>query len=93
MHLSRIRIVNFRNFSELDVALNGNVVVVGENRMARATCSTLCASFSTRHCQIALASLAFQISGMASTAHRPKTRSSCPLRYRNSRIISMCSPS
>lgn len=35
MHLSRIRIVNFRNFSELDVGLTGNVVVVGENRVGK----------------------------------------------------------
>ena len=31
MHLSRIRLTNFRNFSDFDVALGGNVVVVGEN--------------------------------------------------------------
>ena len=35
MHLSRIRIVNFRNFSEFDVALSGDVVVVGENRVGK----------------------------------------------------------
>lgn len=35
MHLSRIRIVNFRNFSELDARLAGNVVVVGENRVGK----------------------------------------------------------
>lgn len=35
MHLSRIRIENFRNFSELDVALSGNIVVVGENRVGK----------------------------------------------------------
>jgi putative ATP-dependent endonuclease of OLD family len=35
MYLSRIRILNFRNFSELDVALSGNVVVVGENRVGK----------------------------------------------------------
>ncbi len=35
MHLSRIRIENFRNFSELDVELAGNVVVVGENRVGK----------------------------------------------------------
>lgn len=35
MHLSRIRIVNFRNFSELDVELAKNVVVVGENRVGK----------------------------------------------------------
>ena len=35
MHLSRIRISNFRNFSELDVSLGGNVVVVGENRVGK----------------------------------------------------------
>ncbi len=35
MHLSRIQIVNFRNFSELDVQLAGNVVVVGENRVGK----------------------------------------------------------
>jgi putative ATP-dependent endonuclease of the OLD family len=35
MHLSRIRISNFRNFSKLDVKLRGNVVVVGENRVGK----------------------------------------------------------
>lgn len=35
MHLSRINIRNFRNFSELDVQLSGNVVVVGENRVGK----------------------------------------------------------
>jgi putative ATP-dependent endonuclease of the OLD family len=35
MYLSRIKISNFRNFSELDVALSGNVVVVGENRVGK----------------------------------------------------------
>src|SRR4051812_49336618 len=35
MHLSRICISNFRNFSELDVELSGNVVVVGENRVGK----------------------------------------------------------
>src|SRR5881409_1012324 len=35
MYLSRIRIANFRNFSELDVELAGNVVVVGENRVGK----------------------------------------------------------
>lgn len=35
MYLSRIRIENFRNFSELDVRLAGNVVVVGENRVGK----------------------------------------------------------
>jgi len=35
MHLSRIQIENFRNFSELDVKLAGNVVVVGENRVGK----------------------------------------------------------
>jgi len=35
MYLSRIRISNFRNFSELDVELHGNVVVVGENRVGK----------------------------------------------------------
>ncbi|MEZ5901260.1 MAG: AAA family ATPase [Hyphomicrobiaceae bacterium] len=35
MHLSRIIIENFRNFSELDVALGGNIVVVGENRVGK----------------------------------------------------------
>src|SRR5262249_19373175 len=35
MYLSRISISNFRNFSELDVSLNGNVVVVGENRVGK----------------------------------------------------------
>jgi putative ATP-dependent endonuclease of OLD family len=35
MHLSRIAIENFRNFSEFDVTLSGNVVVVGENRVGK----------------------------------------------------------
>jgi putative ATP-dependent endonuclease of OLD family len=35
MYLSRIHISNFRNFSELDVSLGGNVVVVGENRVGK----------------------------------------------------------
>lgn len=35
MHLSRITIENFRNFSILDVTLAGNVVVVGENKVGK----------------------------------------------------------
>ena len=35
MHLSRISVVNFRNFSHLDVRLAGNVVVLGENRAGK----------------------------------------------------------
>ena len=35
MRLSRIQIKNFRNFRELDVALAGNVVVVGENSVGK----------------------------------------------------------
>jgi putative ATP-dependent endonuclease of OLD family len=35
MHLSRIKVVNFRNFSELDVPVSRNVVVVGENRVGK----------------------------------------------------------
>ena len=35
MHLSRIRIENFRNFRDLDVALGGNIVIVGENRVGK----------------------------------------------------------
>ena len=35
MHLSRIKIKNFRNFSLLDIQLSGNVVVVGENRVGK----------------------------------------------------------
>ncbi|MBR9864628.1 MAG: AAA family ATPase [Rhodobacteraceae bacterium] len=35
MHLSRIKIENFRNFSDLDVALDGNIVIVGENRVGK----------------------------------------------------------
>ncbi|WP_272011597.1 AAA family ATPase [Roseovarius sp. ZX-A-9] len=35
MHLSRIVIENFRNFSKLDLALDGNVVVVGENKVGK----------------------------------------------------------
>lgn len=35
VYLSRIKISNFRNFSELDVQFAGNVVVVGENRVGK----------------------------------------------------------
>lgn len=35
MYLSRIKIQNFRNFSDLDVALGGNIVIVGENRVGK----------------------------------------------------------
>ncbi len=35
MRLSRIRVENFRNFSNLDIAVSGNVVVVGENRVGK----------------------------------------------------------
>lgn len=35
MNISRIRIENFRNFAEFDVVLNGNIVVVGENRVGK----------------------------------------------------------
>lgn len=35
MYLSRIKIQNFRNFRDLDVALGGNVVIVGENRVGK----------------------------------------------------------
>ncbi len=35
MHLSRIRIENFRNFKLLDVKLAGNIVIVGENRVGK----------------------------------------------------------
>ncbi|CBJ52317.2 ATP-dependent nuclease [Ralstonia solanacearum] len=35
MKLSRIHISNFRNFHEADVELDGNVVIVGENRVGK----------------------------------------------------------
>lgn len=35
MHLSRIVIENFLNFQSLDVALGGNLVIVGENRVRK----------------------------------------------------------
>jgi putative ATP-dependent endonuclease of OLD family len=35
MYLSRIQIRNFRNFADLDVALDKNVVIVGENRAGK----------------------------------------------------------
>lgn len=35
MYLSRIKVQNFRNFKLLDVALAGNIVVVGENRVGK----------------------------------------------------------
>jgi len=35
MHITNVRIVNFRNFAELDVALATNVLMVGENRVGK----------------------------------------------------------
>src|SRR5262245_41106042 len=35
MHLSRVQIINFRNFAALDVALDANMVMVGENRVGK----------------------------------------------------------
>ncbi|EAP88690.1 hypothetical protein OA2633_05812 [Oceanicaulis alexandrii HTCC2633] len=35
MYLSRIKVENFRNFRDLDVALGGNIVIVGENRVGK----------------------------------------------------------
>jgi putative ATP-dependent endonuclease of OLD family len=35
MYLSRISIENFRNFACLDVEVNGNVVILGENRVGK----------------------------------------------------------
>lgn len=51
MHLSRIKISNFRNFSDLDVALAGNIVVVGENRVGKSSTgdSRICWWSNWRH--------------------------------------------
>lgn len=35
MKLTRICVKNFRNFHEVDIALDGNVVIVGENRVGK----------------------------------------------------------
>lgn len=35
MYLSRITVENFRNFRQFDVALSGNAVIVGENRVGK----------------------------------------------------------
>ncbi|MDD2564088.1 MAG: AAA family ATPase [Salinivirgaceae bacterium] len=35
MYLSRIQIKNFRNFKSLDIPLNGNAIIVGENRVGK----------------------------------------------------------
>ena len=35
MYLSRIAIENFRNFSDFNVTLSGNIVIVGENRVCK----------------------------------------------------------
>jgi putative ATP-dependent endonuclease of the OLD family len=35
MRLSRITVENFRNFSKLDIAVSGNIVVVDENRVGK----------------------------------------------------------
>lgn len=35
MHISRILIKNFRSISELDIAVSGDIVIVGENRVGK----------------------------------------------------------
>ncbi len=35
MHLSHLRIRNFRNFSELDLKLTPTTVIVGENKVGK----------------------------------------------------------
>lgn len=35
MYISRVFVKNFRNFSELDISLSGNAVIVGENRVGK----------------------------------------------------------
>src|SRR5262245_58326680 len=35
MKLTRIQIENFRNFHKIDVALDGNIVLVGENSVGK----------------------------------------------------------
>ncbi|HOV87814.1 MAG TPA: AAA family ATPase [Syntrophobacteraceae bacterium] len=35
MYLSRVQIKNFRNFADLDVSLDANIVIVGENRVGK----------------------------------------------------------
>lgn len=41
MHLSRVQISNFRNFAALDVALDSNAVIVGENRVGKSNINCL----------------------------------------------------
>lgn len=35
MRLSRLCVRNFRNFANVDIALSGNVVLLGENRVGK----------------------------------------------------------
>jgi len=35
VHISRVRIVNFANFKELDIATGENLVIVGENKVGK----------------------------------------------------------
>ena len=35
MHISRIKISNFANFSEVDLKTGGNIVIVGENKVGK----------------------------------------------------------
>jgi putative ATP-dependent endonuclease of the OLD family len=44
MRLSKLSIRNFRNFRAVDIPLSGNAVFLGENRLGRATFSSLSAS-------------------------------------------------
>ena len=35
MYLSNLRIANFRNFETVDIPLDGNIVLLGENRVGK----------------------------------------------------------
>lgn len=35
VHLSNLRIANFRNFETVDIPLSGNIVLLGENRIGK----------------------------------------------------------
>ena len=81
MRICRIAIENFANFDSVDFETDESIVIVGENKVGRATCCERCASCWTRVSQTGSVNLAWNISGMAwGTSSVPKfpSRSTSP---------------
>lgn len=90
MHLSRIRIESFRNFSMLDVAIAGNVVVVGENKVGKSNLMYALRLLFDPSLPDSVRELGLAISGMGSVRQAPTTRSLSASKSGTSTKISTC---